>query len=94
MKKVIVLFFLCISVVAISYSQTKQESIRELIHIMKNDSLMNKTIDSMLPAMMSQMKQQVKDSAAIARSQEKLNITKQIVKEMTPKIMDENDSAL
>ena len=87
MKKVIFLFFLCISLAANGYSQTKQESIKELIHIMKNDSMINKMIDGMIPAMVNQM--QMKDSTAKARSMEIAKMAMESAKEALPKMMDQ-----
>ncbi len=89
MKKLIFLFLLCISVFANGYSQTKQESIKELMHLMKTDSMMTKMIDQMMPVMLNQMQSQMKDSTAKAQSQEIMDIAKRTVVEMTPKIMSQ-----
>jgi len=89
MKNVIFLFLLCISLTANGFSQTKQESIKELMHIMKSDSMMIKMIDQMMPAMLNKMQTQMKDQADTnERSEKMMVIVKQIITEATPKIMD------
>jgi len=89
MKKGLLVLFLCISVFTNGFSQTKQESIKELFHIMKNDSMMNKMLDSMVPAMAGQMQSEMKDSVAIAKSAEIMNISMQAVKGFIPQMMDD-----
>ena len=67
MKKTAFLLFICITTFTFSFSQTKQESIKELIHITGNDSMMNKMIDGMVPTMTNQMLSEIKDSTAKVR---------------------------
>ncbi len=87
MKKTAFLLFFCITAFSISFSQTKkQESIKELIHITGNDSMMNKMIDGMVPAMTNQMLSEVKDSTAKARSVEIMKIAMETAKELAPKM--------
>jgi len=89
MKKALLVLFLCISVFTNGFSKTKQESIKELFHIMKNDSMMNKMLDSMVPAMAGQMQSEMKDSVAIAKSRDIMNLSMQAVKEFIPQMMDD-----
>jgi hypothetical protein len=89
MKKTTLLVIFCITAFTTSFSQTKQESIKELIHIMGNDSMMNKTMDAMIPSMVNQMQSQMKDSTAKARSLEIAKIAMESAKEIMPKMMDE-----
>jgi len=90
MKKSIFLLLLSVCFFLTGFAQTtKQESIKELIHIMRNDSMMNKTIDSMIPVMVNQMQSQMKDSTAKARSMEIATMAMESAKEMMPKMMDE-----
>lgn len=89
MKKVLLVLFLCISVFTNGFSQTKQESIKELFHIMKNDSMMNKMLDSMVPTMVGQMQSEIKDSVARAKSTDIMNISMQAVKGFIPQMMDD-----
>lgn len=89
MKKTVFLFFLCISVFANGFSQTKQESIKELFHIMKNDSMMYKMMDSMVPTMASQMQSQMKDSVARVKSIDVMNASMQSAKGFIPQMMDD-----
>ena len=73
MKKVVFILMFCISVLTInSYSQTKQESIKELFKLMQQDSIVDKMFNSMIPAIMQQVKSQfpIKDSLANVRSNE------------------------
>lgn len=89
MKKTVFVLFLCISVFTNGFSQTKQESIKELFHIMKNDSMMNKMLDSMVPTMAGQMQSEMKDSVTRARSTDIMNISMQAVKGFIPQMMDD-----
>jgi len=88
MKKTLFLLLLSISVFTNGYSRTKQEAVKELIHVMKNDSMINKMIDAMIPAMATQMQSEMKDSTAKARSEEVMKIAMKTVKELSPKLTD------
>jgi hypothetical protein len=56
---------------------------------MRNDSMMNKTMDAMIPSMVNQMQSQIKNSTAKARSLEIAKIAMELAKEIMPKMMDE-----
>ena len=56
---------------------------------MKNDSMMNKMLDSMVPSMAKQMQLQVKDSVASAISVNIMNVSMQTVKGFIPQMMDD-----
>ena len=87
MKKTAFLLFICITAFTSVFSQTKkQESINELIHITGNDSMMNKMIDGMVPAMTKQMLSEVKDSTAKARAAEIMKIAMETARELAPKM--------
>ena len=93
MKKVILVLMFCLPVLVINgFSQTKQESIKELFSLMKQDSMIDKMFGSMIPAMMNQMKSQfpVKDSMANVRSNEMMKSTMQTVKEISKKMINED----
>jgi len=89
MKKTIFLLLFSVCFFSGAFAQSKQESIKELIHIMKNDSMVNKMFDAMIPSMVNQMQSQVKDSTARARSMEIAKIAMESAKEMMPKMLDE-----
>jgi len=86
MKKTTLLVIFCITAFTFSFSQTKQAAINELIHVMKNDSMMNKMIDGMIPAMTNQLFSELKDSTAKARSAEMMKIAMETAKELAPKM--------
>ncbi len=86
MKKTAFLLFFCFTAFTASFSQTKQAAISELIQVMKSDSMMNKMIDAMIPAMTNQMLSQVKDSTAKVRSTEIMKIAMETTKELAPKM--------
>jgi len=90
MKKVILISIFFASTLFNSYSQTKQESIKELFHIMQQDSLMDKMFTSMVPMMFNQMQSQLKDSTSRKHSEEMMSTTMQTVKEITKKIINED----
>ena len=95
MKKVILVLMISIPSL-MGYSQTKQESIKELFHVMQQDSIMDKMFSSMIPSMISQMKSQnpIKDSLVNARSNELMKVTMQTTKVILKKMMDEDMVAL
>ena len=87
MKKSIFLFLFSMCFFSGVFAQSKQESIKELIHILRNDSMINKTIDGMISTMVNQM--QMKDSTAKARSTEIATMAMESAKEALPKMMDQ-----
>jgi len=91
MKKSVFLILFSVCFFSGAFAQTKQEYIKELIHIVRNDSMMNKTIDAMIPSMINQMQSQMqmKDSTAKARSMEIAKMAMESAKEALPKMMDE-----
>ena len=89
MKKSIFLILFSVCFFSGVFAQSKQESIKELFRIMKNDSMMNKMLDSMVPSMASQMQSQVKDSVASAKSIEIMNASMQAVKGLIPQMMED-----
>ena len=48
-QKILPLFICCITLTFNSYSQTKEQSIRKLIHAMQQDSLLNRTLHTLFP---------------------------------------------
>lgn len=90
MKTLILISAFCFVTIINSYSQTKQESIKELFHLMKQDSIMDKTFSSMLPSMISQFQGPVKDSASAARSKELMNSSIETMKVIMKKLIDED----
>jgi hypothetical protein len=95
MKKVILVLMICIPSL-MGYSQTKQESIKELFHVMQQDSIMDKMFSSMIPSMIEQMKSQhpINDSLANARSNEMMKAMMQTTRLIMKKMMDEDMVAL
>jgi hypothetical protein len=91
MKKVILVLMICIPSL-MGYSQTKQESIKELFHVMQQDSIMDKMFSSMIPSMINQMKSQhpINDSLANARSNEMMKAMMQTTRLIMKKMMDED----
>jgi hypothetical protein len=95
MKKVILILMICIPSL-MGYSQTKQESIKELFHVMQQDSIMDKMFSTMIPSMLAQMKSQnpQKESLAEARSNEMMKSSMQTARAILKKMMDEDMVAL
>ncbi len=71
-----------------SYSQKKEESIKELFHIMKQDSLMDKMFNSFIPTINAQMKKQYPDTDSMMKNhydkieENSINVMKTIMKKM------------
>jgi len=90
MKKLVFVSLFCIVACLSSYSQTKQESIKELFHLMQQDSLMDKSFRAMIPAMFKQMQSQLKDSAALARAKELMTYTIESTKGIAKNMLNED----
>jgi hypothetical protein len=90
MKKITFISIFCFIALINNYSQTKQESIKELFKLTKQDSMIDKTFNAMLPSMFKQMESQVKDSASKARSQEMRDYSFQKVKEIAKVMINED----
>ena len=90
MKKMFLTSVFCFVVFISGYSQTKQESIKELFHTMQTDSLIDKSFTSMVPGILNQMQGQIKDSTARARSKEMMISVMQTAKEISKKMLNED----
>ena len=90
MKTITFISLFCFIVIINNYSQTKQESIKELFKLTKQDSMIDKTFNAMLPIMFKQMESQIKDSTSRARSQEMKDYSFQKVKEIVKMMINED----
>lgn len=88
MKKVAFVLLFCFGLLVCSYSQTKQESIKELFQLMKDDSTTTKMMDSMMPVFAKQTSQN-KDSTAMAKSKEKMQVLMESVKKIITLVKEE-----
>jgi hypothetical protein len=87
MKKVVVVLLFCVSVFLNSYSQTKQESIKELFHLMQKDLAIDRTITSMVPSL---LKMSLRNDSTITETERnKLNSKLQIAKDLSTKMQTE-----
>jgi len=90
MKKVILAAVLCLSVFCNSYSQAKQESIKQLFHLMQTDSLIDKMFSSMIPQILNQQQMQITDSVSRVAFNTKMRSMMLIVKEISTKLINED----
>jgi hypothetical protein len=90
MKKVILAAVFCFFAFVSGYSQTKQESIKELFKVMQTDSLMAKTFDAIISGSMTNFKGIIKDSAANAATNVMMKSMMQNLKVMMKKMIDED----
>lgn len=88
MKEVILAIILCAFFSSNCLSQTKQESIKQLFHIIKTDSLTEKMISSIFTSSISQV--QLKDSVSQVHFKEKINSMMLVIKDITNKMMDDD----
>lgn len=88
MKKSTFVLFFCLGVFTYSYGQTKQESIRELFHLMKDDSATTKILHSIMPMLVKGTGQET-DSTAKAKSQEKIKVIMESVKKIITKVKED-----
>ncbi len=87
MKKLVLIFVLCTFAISNSYSQTKQESIKELFHLMQKDSIIDRTCTTMMPFLLKMT--QRKDSTLTDTERNSLNSTLQKVKDISAKMQVE-----
>ncbi|HJV77010.1 MAG TPA: DUF2059 domain-containing protein [Paludibacter sp.] len=90
MKKLIFTSALCLSVFCNSYSQTKQESIKQLFHLMQTDSLLDKMFSSMIPQILNQQQMQITDSVSRAAFDTKMGSVMLIAKDISKKLLNED----
>ena len=90
MKKAIFGIMFCFIAFSNGYSQTKQESIKELFQLMRSDSLTDRMFSAMIPAIQKQAQGQIKDSATLAHSNEMMVTMMQSVKEISKKMINED----
>lgn len=90
MKKIYFVAFLCFSLFSINgYAQTKQESIKTLFSVMKQDSLMDKMMNGVIPSLVAQMSSQyaTKDPASKAKIIEATKVGMEASKTMLKKML-------
>jgi len=91
MKKAVLFFSICLLSFN-SYSQKKEASIKELFHIMKQDSLIDKMFHSIMPAINSQLKKQYPETDSMIKNRyDKIEETNmQTLKTIMKKMLDED----
>ena len=80
--------FFCLGAFTFSFGQTKKDSIRELFHLMKDDSTATKVMDSLMPLLTKKMNQE-KDSTAKAKVQVKMKAVMEMVKTIISKVKED-----
>jgi len=72
------------------WSQTKQESIKELLECMNQDSMTDRMLNGMIPVMMNQMKNQFspEDSSSKESFQEMMEFIAESTRNLTKKMID------
>jgi len=84
MKKVVLVLLFCTAALTDSYSQTKQASIKELFHLMQKDSVIDRTLTSMMPTIIKLT--QKGDSTLSESDRNSLNSKLQMAKDLTAKM--------
>lgn len=87
MKKLVLIILFCASAFLNGYSQTKQESIKALFHLMQKDSIVDRTLTSMMPSLLKLT--QKKDSALTESERNSLNAKLQKAKDLSAKMQIE-----
>jgi uncharacterized protein len=88
MKKGTFVLFFCLGVFTGSYAQTKKESIKELFHLMRDDSTSTKIMDSIMPMIANKTNQEM-DSTTRAKSQEKMKAMISSVSKIIAKVKED-----
>jgi hypothetical protein len=90
MKKIIFISLILISIHISAYSQTKQESIRELFHLMQVDSTIDKMFTNLIPSIMKEMQAESKDSAEKAKSDKIMRELSDIIREISKRMINDD----
>lgn len=91
MKKALLISMFCFPFLTnAAYSQTKQESIKELLECMNQDSMTDRMLNAMIPVMMNQMKNQFspEDPASDESFQEMMKSIAESTRILTKKMID------
>lgn len=91
MKKILLISIFCFPFLLNSaYTQTKQESIKELLECMNQDSMTDRMLNAMIPVMMNQMKNQFspEDPASDESFQEMMKSIAESTRILTKKMID------
>lgn len=81
-----ILLFLSMALMYSQAQSAKPESVRELFRVMKQDSLIEKTVTSMIPTMLNQMQA----GALKGKNNELVQYTMQVAKEMCFNVINED----
>jgi len=90
MKKTIILSIIFVATTFTSFSQTKQESIKQLFHSMQVDSTMEKTFRTIIPAITAQLPKGNNDPAKSAALNQFMSSLMSSAKDMCKKMLDED----
>jgi hypothetical protein len=86
--KISLIFLLCFGT-CLAFSQTKEDSVKELLKVMNQEELMDKTFNSVMPAMQQQIQKQV--GVAQSKSMEEfLNYTITLASAMSKRLFNED----
>lgn len=95
MKKIALVSLFCVALFSNNYAQTKQESIKTLFQVMHQDSLIDKMFNSIFPAMMGQMEQQMQmDSVTKMKYNDMMNTMIDMIKGISKRMINEDMVAL
>jgi uncharacterized protein len=89
MKKMLLVLMFCIPFLMNGYSQTKQESIKQLFQLMQQDSAISKMMGSVMPMITTKM-DQMPDSASRSMANEKIQFMVKTVENMTTRMINED----
>jgi len=87
MKKIVIVLILFVFAIANSYSQSKEESIKELFHLMQKDSIIDRTLTSMMPFLINMT--QRKDLTLTETERNSLNSKLQLARDLSTKMQIE-----
>lgn len=88
MKKVTFVLFFSFGLFTCSYSQTKQESIKQLFHLMKDDSTTTKMLETLMPMFAKKTNQEM-DSTAKAKSKESMKGMMEMAKKIIERVKED-----
>lgn len=94
MKKLTLIFSICLMSILSAQAQSKHESVLKLINLMQQDAMVDKMFEGMSSSFSQQIQSQAKDSAAQVKAKAMMDAMFGSIKGITKKLINEDMVAL
>ncbi len=90
MKKLTLIFTICLMSILSAQAQSKHESVLKLINLMQQDAMVDKMFEGMSSSFSAQLQSQAKDSAAQVKAKAMMDAMFGSIKGITKKLINED----